>query len=332
VPKKLLVYGSRYSSAFADARNFGWTSDSLRFDWPTLIGNVRREVDRLNGVYTRTLEKAGVRIILDRAVLEDPHTVRLANGDAPINAKTILVATGGHPMIPKLPGSEHLISSNECFQLEELPASIAIVGAGYIGMEFASIFAGLGVKVTVLHRGDQVLRNFDADLRDGLAEAMRKRGIDIRINTETAGIEKVDGGYRVHFKRGDSLHAGLVMAATGRLPNTMGLGLDKAGVDLGWNGHVVVDEFSRSCEVWLAKNYKAEYHVVDEIRGAPTLSNSGLDDKPPPLVVGGQVWHPQATGPADKPSTPAAGGDDDKPAPKGTPKPAARPTGKPRKK
>jgi glutathione reductase (NADPH) len=265
VPKKLLVYGSRYASAFADARNFGWTSENLRFDWPTLIGNVRREVDRLNGVYTRTLEKAGVRIILDRAVLDDPHTVRLANGDAPINAKTILVATGGHPMIPKLPGSEHLISSNECFQLEQLPASIAIIGAGYIGMEFASIFAGLGVKVTVIHRGDQVLRNFDADLRDGLAEAMRKRGIDIRINTETAGIEKVDGGYRVHFKRGDSLHAGLVMAATGRLPNTMGLGLDKAGVDLGWNGHIVVDEFSRSS----VGNIYAVGDVTDRVNLTP---------------------------------------------------------------
>ncbi|MGH6826890.1 glutathione-disulfide reductase [Methyloceanibacter sp.] len=265
VPKKLLVYGSRYSSAFADARNFGWTSEDLRFDWPTLIGNVRREVDRLNGVYTRTLEKAGVRIILDRAVLEGPHTVRLANGAASISAKTILVATGGHPMIPKLRGSEHLISSNECFRLERLPASIAIVGAGYIGMEFASIFAGLGVKVTVLHRGDQVLRNFDADLRDGLAEAMRKRGIDIRTNTETAGIEKEDGGYRVHFKRGDSLHAGLVMAATGRLPNTMGLGLDKAGVDLGWNGHVVVDEFSRSS----VDNIYAVGDVTDRVNLTP---------------------------------------------------------------
>jgi len=265
VPKKLLVYGSRYSSAFADARNFGWTSEGLSFDWPTLIGNVRREVDRLNGVYTRTLERAGVRIILDRAVLDDPHTVRLANGDAPISAKTILVATGGHPMIPKLPGSEHLISSNECFQLEELPASIAIVGAGYVGMEFASIFAGFGVRVTVLHRGDQVLRNFDADLRDGLAEAMCKRGIDIRINTDIARIDKEADGYRVHVKNGNSVRAGLVMAATGRLPNTMGLGLDKAGVDLGWNGHVVVDEFSRSS----VGNIYAVGDVTDRVNLTP---------------------------------------------------------------
>ena len=265
VPKKLLVYGSRYGSAFADARNFGWTSENLRFDWPTLIGNVRREVDRLNSVYTRTLEKAGVHIILDRAALEDRHTVRLANGEAPIRAKTILIATGGHPMIPKLPGYEHFISSNDCFQLEQLPPSIVIVGAGYIGMEFASIFAGLGVRVTVLHRGDQVLRNFDADLRDGLAEAMRKHGIDIRINTDIARIEKEAEGYQVHCKNGDSLKAGLVMAATGRLPNTMGLGLEKAGVDLGWNGHVVVNEFSCSS----VDNIYAVGDVTDRVNLTP---------------------------------------------------------------
>ena len=265
VPKKLLVYGSRYGSAFADARNFGWTSENLRFDWPTLIGNVRREVDRLNGVYTGTLEKAGVHIILDRAALEDRHTVRLANGEAPIRAKTILIATGGHPMIPKLPGCEHFISSNDCFQLEQLPPSIVIVGASYIGMEFASIFAGLGVRVTVLHRGDQVLRNFDADLRDGLAEAMRKRGIDIRINTDIARIEKEAEGYQVHCKSGDSLQAGLVMAATGRLPNTMGLGLEKAGVDLGWNGHVVVNEFSCSS----VDNIYAVGDVTDRVNLTP---------------------------------------------------------------
>ena len=246
VPKKLLVYGSRYAGAFADARNFGWSSDDLRFDWPTLIGNVRREVDRLNGVYTRTLEKAGVELLLTRAVLEDKNTVRVANSDTPIRAKTVLIATGGHPMVPKLPGAEHFITSNECFQLEQLPESIVIAGAGYIGMEFASIFAGLGVKVTVLHRGDQILRNFDADLRDGLAEAMDKRGIAIRINTDIARIEKEAGGFRVHCKNGDSVQVGLVLAATGRLPNTMGIGLQTAGVELGWNGHIVVDEFSRS--------------------------------------------------------------------------------------
>jgi glutathione reductase (NADPH) len=265
VPKKLLVYGSRYASAFSDARGFGWSSDDLRFDWPTLIGNVHREVDRLNGIYTRTLEKAGVELHLTSAALEDNNTVRLANREKPIRAKTILIATGGHPLIPKLPGAEHLISSNECFQLEHLPESIIIVGAGYIGMEFASIFAALGVSVTVIHRGDQVLRNFDADLRDGLAEAMDKRGINIRINTEIARVDKDGDGYRVHCKNGDSLHAGLVLAATGRAPNTMTLGLQKAGVELGWNGHVVVDEFSRSS----VENIYAVGDVTDRVNLTP---------------------------------------------------------------
>src|SRR4029079_7185299 len=190
VPKKLLVYGSRYGTDFEDAKGFGWTTEGLRFDWPTLIHNVRREVDRLNGVYTRTLEIAGVDRFLTRATLESPYEVTLADRDGMLSAKTILVATGGHPMIPDLPGKEHLISSNRCFELEQLPGSIVIIGAGYIGMEFASIFAGLGVAVTVLYRGDQILRDFDMDLRDGLAEAMRNRGVDLRMETDVASVER----------------------------------------------------------------------------------------------------------------------------------------------
>ena len=240
VPKKLLVYGSRYAGAFADARNFGWSSDDLRFDWPTLIGNVRREVDRLNGVYTRTLEKAGVELLLTRAVLEDKNTVKVANSDTPIRAKTVLIATGGHPMVPKLPGAEHFITSNECFQLEQLPESIVIAGAGYIGMEFASIFAGLGVKVTVLHRGDQILRNFDADLRDGLAEAMDKRGIAIRINTDIAQIEKEAGGFEFTARTGTASRSVWCWPppAGYRTPWASGCrrpGLSSAGTAISWS-------------------------------------------------------------------------------------------------
>jgi len=246
VPKKLLVYGSRYGAEIEDARGFGWTCEALRFDWPTLIHNVHREVDRLNGAYTRTLENAGVERFLTRATVEDPHTVKLADGDQSISTKFILVATGSRPETPDVPGKEHLISSNECFQLEALPDSIAIIGAGYIGMEFASIFAGLGVAVTVLYRGDQVLRGFDMDLRDGVAEAMRDRGIDLRMDTNVASIEKEEGDYRVVLKEGGAISASLVMAATGRVPNTRGLGLQQAGVALGWNGHVVVDDYSKS--------------------------------------------------------------------------------------
>jgi glutathione reductase (NADPH) len=246
VPKKLLVYGSRYASEFADAGGFGWTYRDLHFDWPTLIRNVRREVDRLNGVYTRTLENAGVDKFLTRAALESPHEIKLADRDGTLSVKTVLVATGGHPAVPDVPGKEHLITSNECFELEQLPASIVIIGAGYIGMEFASIFCGLGVAVTVLYRGEQILRDFDMDLRDGLAEAMRDRGVDLRMNTEIASIEKEGDGYRVHLKRGGSVTADLVMAATGRAPNTSGFGLQQIGVELGWDGRLVVDEFSKS--------------------------------------------------------------------------------------
>lgn len=246
VPKKLLVYASRYGGEIEDARKFGWDYEDLQFDWPTLIHNVHREVDRLNGAYTRTLENSGVDRFLTRATVDGPHGVRLADREAPISADYILIATGGSPSMPDVPGKEHLISSNECFQLEALPDSIVVIGAGYIGMEFASIFAGLGVAVTVLHRGEQVLRGFDMDLRDGVAEAMRDRGVDLHMNADIAAAEKDGGGYRVALKDGSSVCASLVMAATGRAPNTKGLGLEDAGVELGRNGNVVVDEYSKS--------------------------------------------------------------------------------------
>ena len=246
VPKKLLVYGSRYGAEIEDAKAFGWTCDGMRFDWPTLIHNVRLEVDRLNGLYTRALENSGVDRFLTRATVVGPHEIEILDRDEMISAKYILVATGAHPAMPEVSGREHLISSNECFQLEALPESIVIIGAGYIGMEFASIFVGLGVSVTVLYRGDQVLRGFDMDLRDGVAEAMRDRGIDFRMNTQVASINKDGDGYRVALKDGGTISASLVMAATGRVPNTTGLGLQQAGVELGWNGHVVVDEYSKS--------------------------------------------------------------------------------------
>jgi glutathione reductase (NADPH) len=265
VPKKLLVYGSRYASDFADAVGFGWTCESLRFGWPTLIHNVQREVDRLNGVYTRTLETAGVEKFLTRAALESPHEIKLADRNCAVSAKTILVATGGHPALPDVSGKEHLITSNQCFELEQLPASIVIIGAGYIGMEFASIFASLGVAVTVLYRGEQILRDFDMDLRDGLAHAMRNRGIDLRMNTDIASVEKEGTGHRVHLKQGGSVSAELVMAATGRTPNTAGFGLQQLGVELGWNGHIVVDEFSKSS----IDNLYAVGDVTDRVQLTP---------------------------------------------------------------
>ena len=273
VPKKLLVYGSRYASALEDAPSYGWTCDNLKFDWPTLIGNVRREVDRLNGVYMRTLETAGVDRYLTRAVLQDANTVRLAHPGKTITAKTILIATGGHPVMPDVPGKEHLISSNECFQLEALPDSIVIIGAGYIAMEFASIFNGLGVHVTVVYRGNQILRDFDDDLRDGLAEAMRKHGIDLRMHADIEAVEKEAAGYRVKLKDGDSIVAGLVMAATGRAPNTTDMGLEAIGVERGWNGAIVVDDFSKSS----VENIYAVGDVTDRVNLTPVAIQEAND-------------------------------------------------------
>lgn len=246
VPKKLLVYGSRYGAEIEDAKPFGWSYSDLGFDWSTLIHNVQREVDRLNGVYTRTLENNGVARFLTRATVEGPHSVRLADRDAPVTAKYILVATGSAPAFPSIPGAEHFISSNECFKFEALPQSIVILGAGYIGMEFASIFAGFGVDVTVVHRGEQILRGFDHDLCDMVAEALRDRGVDLRMCTNITSVEKDGDGYRVALTDGDCLHASSVMAAIGRTPNTQGLGLEAAGVELGDNGKVVVNAYSKS--------------------------------------------------------------------------------------
>ncbi len=251
VPKKLLVYASKFHGLIADANGFGWTIPEPSFDWQKLIASKDREIDRLNAIYLRNIQRSGVEVFDTRAVLDDPHTIRLKNEDRTVTAKNILVATGAKPFIPEIGGAEHVITSNEALHLEELPKSIAIVGGGYIALEFATIFAGLGVNVSLLYRGPQILRGFDDEVRDFLAEQMVKRGVDIRCNTEVISVtlDKVGddkSGYVLDFKDGDSLHKQKVMYATGRVPNTLGLGLKKAGIELGWNGYVVVDEYSRT--------------------------------------------------------------------------------------
>ncbi|HYH70301.1 MAG TPA: glutathione-disulfide reductase, partial [Methyloceanibacter sp.] len=246
VPKKLLAYGSHYHQLFEDAGAYGWSFEELRFDWPALIGNVQAEVERLEGVYKRLLENAGVEIFPTRAVLTDPHTVHLAEADRSVTAKTVLVATGGHPIVPDVAGKEHFITSNECFQLETLPQSVAIVGPGYIGVEFASIFAGLGVDVTLVYRGKQILRGFDDELRMRLADGLRARGIEICLNADIKALAQDGDGVSIAFMDGGAVHADKVVAATGRVPNTAGIGLQQLGVELGWNGHVVVNEYSQS--------------------------------------------------------------------------------------
>ncbi len=246
VPKKLLVYASQLGEAIEDAAGFGWTVEARRFDWPTLIANKDREIDRLNAAYTRNLARAGVELFQSRAELSGPHTIRLSADGREVTAETILIATGGRPWIPEIPGAEHGITSDEAFHLPELPKRVLIVGGGYIAVEFAGIFAGLGSQVKLLYRGDQVLRGFDDDMRNACADEMRKKGVDILTHSDIAAIERDGDAYLARLRGGGTIETDLVMFATGRIPNTEGLGLSELGVERGWNGYVVVNEYSQS--------------------------------------------------------------------------------------
>lgn len=248
VPKKLLVYASQFSDNFEDAAGYGWTVGERRFDWPTLIANKDREIDRLEEVYRRNLETSGAEILKTRAVLEGPNEVRLLETDRIVTAERILVAVGGRPNpFADMPGAEHCISSNEAFHLKRLPQSVVILGGGYIAVEFANIFHGLGVEVTLVYRGKRILQGFDDDLRAELHDAMERRGIRILCeDTLTEVRQKPDGRFEAHLKSGDLLDADEVMLAVGRLPNTIDLGCDRAGIALDAKGGVVVDDFSRT--------------------------------------------------------------------------------------
>jgi glutathione reductase (NADPH) len=246
VPKKLLVYASRFSLDFEEAAGFGWTLHSPTFDWPTLIANKDREIARLEAAYTATLEKAGVAIVKSRAVFEDAHTVRLATGER-VRAARVLIATGAAPHAgPAIPGLEHVISSNEAFNLPELPRRILVQGGSYIAVEFACIFAGLGSKVTLVYRGENILRGFDDDVREHLREQMEKRGIHVITGTTVAAVEKIKTHFCAHLSGGMLVTADRVMFALGRPPNVYGFGLDTAEVKLADNGGIKVDEYSRT--------------------------------------------------------------------------------------
>jgi glutathione reductase (NADPH) len=244
VPKKLFVYASHFSEDFKDAESFGWTVGDVSFDWAKLVANKDREIDRLNGIYINLLEGAGVRRYDGRARLKDAHTIEIA-GET-VSAEHILLATGGAPTMPDVPGIEHAISSNEAFHLESLPEHITIVGGGYIAVEFAGIFNGLGRKVTQLYRSEQILRGFDWDVRHHLAGEIRNKGIDLRTETNVTAIEKTADGYRLSLTTGETLDTGLIMFATGRHPNSSDMGLETVGVELAENGAVKVDEWSQS--------------------------------------------------------------------------------------
>jgi glutathione reductase (NADPH) len=246
IPKKLLFYAAHFREDFEDAAGYGWTVPDAEFSWPKLIANKNVEIARLEGIYVALLERAGAKLLRGTARVVGSNAVELDG--RPITAKHILIAAGGHPWPPHVPGMEHAISSNEAFELAELPRRVLVVGGGYIALEFAGIFNGLGSAVTVSYRGEQILRGFDDDARRHLAAEMTKKGIRILVHSELERIERLaDGSLRVSFVAGaEPAVFDAVMHATGRIPNTRDLGLETAGVELGLEGEVLVDKFSES--------------------------------------------------------------------------------------
>jgi glutathione reductase (NADPH) len=248
VPKKLLVYGSEFAQHLADARGYGWTVGDTSFSWPALRDAVQKEVGRLSGIYSSNLAKAGVTAFEERAELVDAHTVKLMKSGSQLSAERVLIATGGRPYLPEgLPGLELGITSNEAFHLPELPRRVLIVGGGYIALEFANIFSGLGSEVRVVHRGDRVLRGFDDDLRSHMHIESERAGIRLTMNATLTKIEAAGAARRVTLSNGDKVETDVVLFAIGRDPNTAGLGLERAGVKTDPDGAVVVDEYSQSC-------------------------------------------------------------------------------------
>ncbi|GAC1328926.1 MAG: glutathione-disulfide reductase [Beijerinckiaceae bacterium] len=272
IPKKLLVYASRFRDDFEDAAGFGWHVGKAGFDWPMLVAAKEKEITRLSEIYRTNMTRAGVEIVQDRAVLEDAQTVRLLRDDRRVRARHILIATGGAPVLePKIPGAEHAITSNEIFDLPIFPQRLLIVGGGYIAVEFASIFARLGASVTQVLRADNVLRGFDGDLRSNLAMAMRDARIDLRTGIIPERIEKTDKGLDVHLSDGSCIEADQVLVATGRRPNTKDIGLDKAGVELNKKGAVVVDSHSKTN----VDNIHAVGDVTDRVNLTPVAVREG---------------------------------------------------------
>jgi glutathione reductase (NADPH) len=272
VPKKLFVIGSHIHREIEDAAGFGWTIPSVSFDWNTLVANKDKEIARLEGLYTVNVEKSGARIVKTRAVLEDAHTLRLADGKT-MTAKYVLIATGSAPNHgPAIPGIEHVISSNEAFHLPELPKRVVIQGGGYIAMEFACIFAGFGTDVTVVYRGDNILRGFDEDVRSHARAEMERQGITILTGCTVGKIDKHGKEFTAHLSNGSSTASDLVMFAIGRHPNVGGLGLEKAGVALNPdNGGIAVDGWSKTS----APNIYAIGDVTHRIDLTPVAIREG---------------------------------------------------------
>ena len=277
IPKKLLVYASQFSENVMDAAGYGWDFGQARFDWPTLIANKDKEIARLEGLYTANVQKAGVTIFQDRAVFEDPHTLLLVNSQKKITAEKILIATGNRPTREMgtshvIPGGELCITSDEAFHLETLPKRILIAGGGYIALEFAHIFHGLGSHVSLVYRGDKPLRGFDEDMRDALCHSMKERGLEVLLGCEFAKIEKRGGSLHAETNKGAVIECDQILLAIGRMPNTLALHVEKAGVELGKRGEVKVDDYSATS----APHIYAIGDVTDRVQLTPVAIHEAM--------------------------------------------------------
>lgn len=271
VPKKMLVYGAHFAEDLEDAKQFGWTIEGKSFDWIKLRDAVLNDVTRLEGLYTETLDNHNVTIFKERATITGPHEIKLSSGKV-VTAKYVLVATGAKPFVPEFPGSEHLITSNEAFHLDEVPKRVLIAGGGYIANEFAGIFNEFGSKVTILNRSDVILRSYDPALRDRLLQISLTKGIEFCFNAQFEWIKKLDDGtFKVKVTGHEERIFDQVMAAIGRDPNTDGLGLEEVGVELGKRGEIKVDAYSKSSVDWIY----AVGDVTDRVQLTPVAIREG---------------------------------------------------------
>lgn len=294
VPKKLLVYGSHFAEDFEQAKGYGWTVGQTSFDWPTLIANKNQEIERLNGIYRKLLVNSGVTLLEGHGHLADPHTVEV-NGQR-YSAERILIATGGWPVIPDIPGREHAISSNEAFFLEQLPKRVIVVGGGYIAVEFAGIFNGLGAKTTQLYRKELFLRGFDGTVRTHLRDEMLRAGVDLQFNADIARIDKLaDGSLKATLKDGRELEADCVFYATGRRPMLDNLGLENTAVQLDDKGYIQVDELFQTTE----PSILALGDVIGRVQLTPVALAEGM-------AVARRLFKPEQYRPVDYQHIPTA--------------------------
>lgn len=287
VPKKYMVYASEFGRAIVHAKEYGWHSENVRYDHEKFLSAMHAEVDRLSGIYMRNLHNAGVDVIEERAELSGKHTLKLKSSGKTVTAEKILIATGGTPYMPseeEIPGAQHMISSNEVFHLENLPDHIVIGGGGYIAVEFAGVFAGLGVETCLVYRGETVLRGFDDDIRTHVHEELKRKGVRVVTQTVFTEIEKLENNrYNVKLDNGMHIESDVVLAALGRLPAVEGLGLEKVGIRQGKNGAIIVDEHSRTNveNIWAVGDVTDRMNLTPvAIREGQAFAETVFEDKP----------------------------------------------------